>query len=203
MEAVVPILRQEILAVCAAGTDVVQLDESWLSVIVHPEFRAREGISNPAREMERCLDLVKWTLEGVKGIDTALHLCHAHFQHQNSSSGTYDLIMPALAHAEVGTILMEYATPDAGGIDSLARFHKNAHLGLGCIDHCDETIESPETIVARVEAAMGYVDKERIMLNPDCGFAPSVQNPVPVDEAYLKLRATCAAAEQLRRLHSK
>ena len=201
MEAVVPILRQEIEAVRAAGADVVQLDEPWLSVMVDPEFRAGEGIGDPEPEMERCIDLLNRTLDGVSGIDTAMHLCHAHFQHRHSTSGSYDPIMPALARARVGTILMEYATPDAGGIDSLAAFPKDARLGLGCVDHCNETIESPETIVARVEAAMRYVDKERIVLNPDCGFAPSVQNPIPVDEAYLKLKAMCAAAEQLRQRH--
>lgn len=86
-------------------------------------------------------------------------------------------------------------------IDSLAGFHRDARLGLGCVDHCDEAIEAPETIAARVEAAMRHVDKERIVLNPDCGFAPSVQNPIPVDEAYLKLKAMCAAAGQLRLRH--
>ena len=38
---------------------------------------------------------------------------------------------------------------------------------------------------------MRYVDKERITLHPDCGFSPSVQNPMDLDEAYLKLKAMC------------
>jgi len=45
---------------------------------------------------------------------------------------------------------------------------------------------------------MRYVDKDRITLHPDCGFSPSVQNPMDLDEAYLKLKAMCAAAELLR-----
>ena len=49
---------------------------------------------------------------------------------------------------------------------------------------------------------MIYVDKERITLNPDCGFSPSVQNPMDLDEAYLKLKSMCAAAELLRERHS-
>ena len=131
MEAMVPILRREIEAVRAAGADVIQLDEPWLSVMVDPEFRAGEGIGDPEPEMELCIDLLNRTLEGVSGIDTAMHLCHAHFQHQHSTAGSYDPIMPALARARVGTILMEYATPDAGGLQSLAGFHQDARLGLG------------------------------------------------------------------------
>ena len=53
-------------------------------------------------------------------------------------------------------------------------------------------------IIARVEDAMRYVDSSRISLHPDCGFAPSVQNPMDLDEAYLKLKAMAEAAEQLR-----
>ena len=48
------------------------------------------------------------------------------------------------------------------------------------------------------EEAMKYVDKERIILHPDCGFAPSVQNPIDWDEAYLKLVAMCQGAQILR-----
>ena len=76
--------------------------------------------------------------------------------------------------------------------------HENVRLGLGCIDHCDRQVETSETVVARVEKAMRYVDRERITLDPDCGFAPSVQNPMDLDEAYLKLKAMCQAAELLR-----
>ena len=49
---------------------------------------------------------------------------------------------------------------------------------------------------------MRHVDRERITLHPDCGFAPSVQNPMDLDEAYLKLKAMCQAAELLRQRYS-
>jgi len=80
--------------------------------------------------------------------------------------------------------------------ESLARFLKTARLGLGCIDHCDRRVA--EEVVARALGGLRFVDKERITLHPDCGFAPSVQNPMDLDEAYLKLKAMCQAAELLR-----
>ena len=45
---------------------------------------------------------------------------------------------------------------------------------------------------------MEFVPKERLTLNPDCGFAPSSINPMDFDEAYLKLRAMCQGAALLR-----
>jgi 5-methyltetrahydropteroyltriglutamate--homocysteine methyltransferase len=62
-------------------------------------------------------------------------------------------------------------------------------------------VETPAEVVARVEDAMRYVPKERITLHPDCGFAPSIQNPMDFDEAYLKLKSMCEAAAMLRAKH--
>ncbi|MBP85581.1 MAG: hypothetical protein CMJ64_02520 [Planctomycetaceae bacterium] len=198
MTACVPILRQEIEALREAGADTVQLDEPWLCTLVDPSFRAKEGITDVQHEMDLCIDLVNQTVDGIKGIDTAMHLCHAHFDRQHGSEGPYDLIMPALAKARVGTISLEYATPVAGGLDALAGFPKDVRLGFGCIDHCDRNLETPQAVVDRVEDALRYVDRDRITLHPDCGFSPSVQNPMDLDEAYLKLKAMCQAADLLR-----
>ena len=194
----VPILRSEIEAVRAAGADTVQLDEPWLAAMVDPKFREREHMSDPQYEMDLCVDLINQTVAGIEGIATGMHLCHAHFERKHGSEGPYDLIMPALAKLRVGTISMEYATPVSGGMKTLAKFPPHARLGLGCIDHCDRRVEQPEEVVARVEEAMRYVDKSRITLHPDCGFAPSVQNPMDLDEAYLKLKSMCQAAGMLR-----
>jgi 5-methyltetrahydropteroyltriglutamate--homocysteine methyltransferase len=197
----VGVLRREIAAVRAAGADTVQLDEPWLATLVDPRFRAEEGIDDVRYEMDLCADLLNQTLDGLAGIETAVHLCHAHFARQHKTEGPYDLIMPALARVRVGTISLELATPAAGGMTSLARFPTGARLGLGCIDHCERRVETVDEVVARVEAAMRHVDRNRIILHPDCGFAPSVQNPMDLDEAYEKLKVMCQAAARLRERH--
>ena len=147
----VPILRREIAAIRDAGAATVQLDEPWLSAMVDPRFREQEGIADPQYEMDLCVDLLNQTFAGIEGIDTAVHLCHAHFNRKHVSEGPYDMIMPALAKLRVGTISMEYATPVAGSYEALARFPETVRLGLGCIDHCDRLVETPGVVVERVE----------------------------------------------------
>jgi 5-methyltetrahydropteroyltriglutamate--homocysteine methyltransferase len=127
-----------------------------------------------------------------------MHLCHAHFDHQHGSEGPYDVLMSGLDRLSVDTLSLELATPVSGGLDCLANFPEHMMLGLGCIDHCDRTIETEEVVAARVEQAMQYVGAERIVLHPDCGFSPSVQNPMDLDEAYAKLKAMCDTARLLR-----
>lgn len=197
-EACVPILRQEIEALRDGGANTVQLDEPWLSTMVDPAFCQAEGIENPPYEMDRCVDLVNQVLDDIEGVETGMHLCHAHFQRHHGTEGSYEPIMPALQKVRVATISMEYATPVSGGLGSLARFPENVRLGFGCIDHCDRHVEQVGQVIARVENAMQYVDKSRITLHPDCGFAPSAQNPMDLDEAYLKLKTLSQAADRLR-----
>ena len=201
MEACVPILRQEIQALRTEGIDTLQLDEPWLATMVDPDFCRREGVDDPPREMDRCVDLVNQVLDGFDDLATGMHLCHSHFARRHGTRGSYEPIMPALSKVRVGTISMEYATPAAAGLGSLAQFPDRVRLGLGCIDHCDSSVETTDVVVGRVEGAMRYVDKNRITLNPDCGFAPSAQNPLDLDEAYAKLKVMCEAAEELRDKH--
>ena len=143
----VGVLRREIEAVRAAGADTVQLDEPWLATLVDPKFRAEEGIGDVRYEMDLCADLLNQTLDGLGGIETSVHLCHAHFARQHKTEGSYDLIMPALARVRAGTISLELATPAAGGLASLARFPAAPRLGLGCIDHCDRRIETVDEVI--------------------------------------------------------
>jgi len=84
-------------------------------------------------------------------------------------------------------------------MEMLAELPENLRLGLGCLDVRCEEIEPPETIARRVRSALHYVAATRISLNPDCGFAPSGNNPIPLDEPYAKLKSLALAAAQLRR----
>ena len=198
MEACIPIIRNEIQALVELGVDAVQLDDPWLALLVDPAYREAEGITDVDREIELSVDCVNRATEGIDGILLSVHMCHAHFNRQHATKGPYDLIIEALGQMNVDRFAMELATPDAGGIEALGAFPDDKVLGLGVIDHTDPHVETPAEVVERVERAMEYVPKERLTLNPDCGFSPSSTNPMDFDEAYLKLRAMCDGARLLR-----
>src|SRR5262249_9202 len=90
------------------------------------------------------------------------------------------------------------AMPEAGKMEVLASLPDSLRLGFGCVDVRCQEIESPETIVARVRKALQLIPASRLSLNPDCGFAPSGNNPIPLDEPYAKLKALGSAAAILR-----
>ena len=199
MEACIPIIRDEIKELTRLGVDAIQLDDPWLALLVDPNYRQREGITDVEYEIALCARCVNEVTEGLEGAFLSLHLCHAHSNRRHSTWGPYDLIIEALGRmSNVHRFAMEFATPDAGGIGVLKEFPEDKVLGLGVIDHTDRHVETPQQVVDRVERAMEFVPKERITLNPDCGFAPSSANPMDLDEAYLKLRAMCQGADILR-----
>ena len=197
IEACVPIVRDEIARLSAEGVSAVQLDDPWLALLVDASYREREGISDVDGEMEMSVSSVNAVVEGA-AVPVTVHLCHAHFDRRHATTGPYDLIMDALGEMRADRFAMELATPDAGGLGALSRFPEDKVLGLGVIDHTDQRVETPEQVAARAEAAMEHVSPGRITLNPDCGFAPSSQNPMDIDEAYLKLRAMSMGAAILR-----
>ncbi|HEU5318470.1 MAG TPA: cobalamin-independent methionine synthase II family protein [Chloroflexota bacterium] len=201
LTACVPIVRREIERLAALGVQAIQLDDPWLALLVDPAYRERVGIKDVDHEIELSIQGVNGATEGIWGSSDVLlsvHLCHAHSNRRHSTRGPYDLIIGALGRMNVHRFAMEFATPDAEGIDVLRRFPEDKILGLGVIDHTDRHVETPEQVMQRAEAAMQFVPKERLSLNTDCGFAPSSVNPMDLDEAYLKLKSLCRGAALLR-----
>jgi len=201
MRALVPVLRRELLAVREAGVTIAQLDDPHLCLLVDPRVRA--GFADPDAEADLCVDLLNEIVSGVDGILTAVHLCRRNKARQGwIGEGGYDPIVPALRRLRVSQYVLEFTIPVAGDFAVLRRLPDDRLIGLGCVDCRGATVEAPETIADRVSAALRHVDRERLSLNPDCGFAPGSAADIPIDEAYAKLGSEAAAAKILRDRYS-
>ncbi|MCC6794665.1 MAG: cobalamin-independent methionine synthase II family protein [Candidatus Hydrogenedentes bacterium] len=197
MEALVPILRAEFIAVRDAGADIVQFDDPHLCLFVDEKVRGQ--FADPQREIDLCVDMLNAILDGVNGVHTAIHLCRRNKARKGwVGEGGYDPILGALKRLNVDQYVMEFTIPVAGDLSVLKELPEKASIGLGCVDCRGETIDSVETIVARVEKALQYLPPQRILLNPDCGFAPGSAAEIPIDEAYAKLCNEAEAGRQLR-----
>ena len=64
-EALVPVLRAELLAVREIGVDLIQLDEPHLCVLVDPEVRAT--FDDPEAEMRKAVEWINAIVDGVEG----------------------------------------------------------------------------------------------------------------------------------------
>ena len=83
-------------------------------------------------------------------------------------------------------------------MSKLKDFPTDRILGLGVLSPNGEHIETTDEIIQRVERALKFVPRERLVINPDCGFATSAALVRDLDRAYAKLSVMCRAAERLR-----
>ena len=119
-----------------------------------------------------------------------MHICfgYAAIIHQRPSGYSF---LPELAGCPVKQVSIETAQAnlDCSVLADLA----GKQIMVGCLDLNDRTVETPETIVARIKRALPYVAPENVILAPDCGM-----KYLPRDVAFAKLTAMVAAAELLR-----
>lgn len=197
MWALVPILRSELEAIRAAGLRRLQFDDPHLCLFV--DERVRQQYADPKREMDLCVELLNAILDGFDDLSTAIHLCRRNKARQGwVGEGGYGPILDHLAKLKVKQYMLEFAIPAAGDFAVLRDLPSEKLIGLGCVDCRGEHIDTAEEIVSRVEKALKYIAPERIMLHPDCGFAPGSAADIPIDEAYQKLCNEAAAARILR-----
>ena len=199
-EALVPVLRKELLAIRDVGVDVIQLDEPHLCVLVDPQIRAQ--FPDPEAEMRNATDWINQIVDGVQGVTLAVHLCRRNWGRRGwGAAGGYEAILPHVQRLKVNQLLMEFSIPVAGDVAILRELPANVKIGLGCVDVRFPEIDPAETIAERVEKALPHVAKERISLNPDCGFAPGKDHEIPMEEAYAKLKNLARAGQLLRERH--
>jgi 5-methyltetrahydropteroyltriglutamate--homocysteine methyltransferase len=157
----------------AAGVDIVQIDE--------PYVQAR---AEAAREY--AVAAIDRALAGAQG-STALHLCFGYGRHVSDKPPGY-LFLEALDSCNVDQISLECAQPNVDPQILTALPSKTTLLGV--LDPRDTTIETPEQLAARINAALEYVPAERIVVAPDCGF-----KYLPRDVSFAKLQSMVAGRD--------
>ena len=196
-EELIPVLRDELLAVREIGVDVIQLDEPHLCVLVDPAVRA--NFKDPEAEMRRAVDWINTIVGGIEDVTLAVHLCRRNWGRRGwGAAGGYEAILKHIKRLQVKQLMMEFSIPVAGDVSVLSELPDEMRIGLGCVDVRFPEIDSPEQIVARVDKALQHLSPDRLTLSPDCGFSPGKDHGIPLDESFEKLKSLAAAAQLLR-----
>jgi 5-methyltetrahydropteroyltriglutamate--homocysteine methyltransferase len=169
-------VNEEMRDLFAAGADIVQIDE--------PYMQAR-----PDKARQFGLTALNRALAGIGGT-TAVHICfgYAAIIHQRPSGYSF---LPELAGCACTQVSIETAQSklDCSVLTKL----DGKTIMVGCLDLSDPTVETPETIVARIKRALPHVRPEHVVLAPDCGM-----KYLPRDVAFRKMAAMVLAAKLLR-----
>ena len=157
---------------------MIQLDEPWLRN--DPEGARRIAVAALDR-----------ALEGLTAT-TAIHLCFGYAALvADKKANRYDFL-GELSDSIAQQISVEAAQPklDLGQLSELIP----KVVVLGVLDLGDASVESADTVAARIRAALAHVPAERLVPAPDCGM-----KYLPRELAVAKLRALSAGAALVRR----
>jgi len=149
------------LAAQAADLDpeVIQIDEA--NITGHPE------------EGEWAAEAINVVLDAAtQAKEKGVHLCFGNYGGQSIQQGEWQKLIGFINRLHGDHVVLEFAFR---GYDELRYFRDELDLrigiGLGVIDIKVNTVESPELVAQRIEAATGIVGPGRITwVHPDCGF---------------------------------
>ena len=182
------ILNREARELEALGADVIQFDE--------PAFNAFMDDVN-----EWGVAALERAAEGLE-CKTAVHICYGYGIQQNidwkktlgSEWRQYEQTFPAINASKINQVSLECANSKVPL--SLIGLLKDKEVMVGVIDVASVEIETPEQVLATIEAALEFVDKERLYPCTNCGLAPLARWV-----AEGKLRALGAGAALARKAH--
>ena len=206
---IVRVLREELFFLLAAGAAIVQFDEPVLTEVVHTGPKtgrtfmcgALSAKQDVQVELELARDLIHAVVKGAPRDRVAVHVCRGNWTPDEGAAltGDYRPLTMLLRSLDVGAYFLELCTPRAGEIEVLKGLPDDRRIGVGVVNPKDPRIETVDEIVAKARRAADLFGRERVLLNPDCGFATFADNPVTsAAVAEGKLRAIVAAAGRLR-----
>jgi 5-methyltetrahydropteroyltriglutamate--homocysteine methyltransferase len=209
---IVRVLREELADLLAAGAALVQFDEPVLSEVVFTGPTQQRSFmcgalserGDAATELAFARDLLNAVTHGFPRERLGLHMCRGNWTPDESTclSGDYRPLVSTLAQINVGTYFLELCTPRAGEAEVLRALPDDRRVGVGVVNQKHRDVESIEQIVAQAEHAVQLFGAQRVLLNPDCGFATFADNPVTSSSvAQTKLKAISQAAAILRARH--
>lgn len=189
---VIKILQKEVDNLVKEGVDIIQFDEPVLTEVVFSTGQTRSFMcaalsekKDPTEELNFASSLIKSIIDYVKekNILSSVHVCRGNWSKDESIllTGPYTPLIKLFEEVLPDVLALEFSTPRAGEIASLFESEKiknNIILALGVINPRTDTIETAQSIVERAKEALKFIDKERLWLNPDCGFATFANRPV-------------------------
>ncbi|MBI3077809.1 MAG: methionine synthase [Deltaproteobacteria bacterium] len=180
--ALVPLVNAELRKLVAAGATFIQIDE--------PSY-AGYPTTHEQAEVEQAVEVFNATVEGVKA-KIGLHICFGNNEGRPSRRRSYRSLFPAVLQVRAEQIALEFASREMAEAE-LFRGFGDKELGAGIIDQKSFYVERPEEVADRVRALLRHGPREKLYLNPDCGFYPT-----PRHVALAKMRALVEGVRRVR-----
>ncbi|MDX1952454.1 MAG: cobalamin-independent methionine synthase II family protein [Verrucomicrobiota bacterium] len=163
-EALLPIVRSELVALVEAGCREITVDEPSMSCYAHKE------------DPKRFVEIFNRTVEPIVGkCHLSTHLCFGNFKGRAIGLRHYAPMFPAFLEMSVDEIHVEMASREFAELEILKMITARKNVAVGIIDVKSYYIETAEDVANRVRACLQYSNPDRLSLAPDCGLSQTAR----------------------------
>ncbi len=163
-EALLPIVREELAKLAAAGCREITVDEPSMSCYAHRE------------DPRRFVDIFNRTVEPVAGrCRLSTHLCFGNFKGHPVGFRRYAPMFPAFLDLNVDEIHVEMANREFAEIEIIETIARHKDVAVGIVDVKSYYIETVDDVAGRVRLCLEFAPAERLAFAPDCGLSQTAR----------------------------
>lgn len=163
-EALLPMVRQEIADLVAAGATEICVDEPSMSCYGYKE------------DPKRFVELFNRTVEGGYGrARICTHLCFGNFKGHAVGWRKYAPLFPAFLDMHCDEMHVEMANREYAELEVIGEIAKRMDVAVGIIDVKSYHIETAKQVAEAVRACLRHAPAERLVFAPDCGLSQTAR----------------------------
>ncbi len=181
-EALLPIIRDELVALVDAGCAELTVDEPSMSCYAYREDR------------RRLVDIFNRTVEPIVGrCRLSTHLCFGNYKGHAVGLRRYGPMFPDFLEFNVDEIHVEMANREFAEIEIIEQIVARHDVAIGISDVKSYYIEAPADVAQRVRLCLKHAPAEKLAFAPDCGLSQTARWA-----AKQKLTNMVAGVQQVR-----
>ena len=163
-EALLPMVREELEDLVAAGCSEISVDEPSMSCYAYKE------------DPRRFVDIFNRTVESVYGrTRLCTHLCFGNFKGRAIGPRQIAPMFPAFLDFKADEMHVEMASREFAEIELIAQIAARMDVAVGIVDVKSYYVETPENIADRVRWCLQHAPADRLVFAPDCGLSQTAR----------------------------
>ena len=189
-----------------AGGEIIQFDDClWEQFADESDNSQFDGETRHEKNIELAKKYIAINNEVIDyghklGLKVYTHNCRGNYASRHFGAGTYDSIADLfLEKQHYDRFYLEWDDERAGSLNSLKAFEKNkdAEVVLGFLSSKTAGLDDEERAIRLLEEAAKIIDKDRLYLSHQCGFASCDNgNELSEDQQWKKIAQGQKIAEQ-------
>ena len=181
-EALIPIVRKELIDLVDAGCTEITVDEPSMSCYAYKS------------DTKRFVDIFNRTVEPVVGkCRLSTHLCFGNYKGHAVGFRKMAPMFPDFLDFKVDEMHVEMANREFAEVEIIGEIAKHMDVAVGIIDVKSYYIETIEDIEERIKLCLKHAPADRLSVAPDCGLSQTARWA-----AKRKLESMVKGAENVR-----